>query len=157
MTIYKNSVEWRNNIIYNNITFIESLSKSTIAGECIFLVKFKQQSLNTCSNSVHDDVIKWNYFCVTGSLWVDSPHKGQWRVDLMFSLICVWTNGWANNQDASNLRHRAHYDVNVMEMPSLLLRQLFVSSSSPGTKGIMTKATKKSKINQQGEVSAFVQ
>ena len=29
---------------------------------------------------------------------VDSPHKGQWRGALMFSLICGWTNGWANNR-----------------------------------------------------------
>ena len=24
----------------------------------------------------------------------NSPHKGQWRGALMFSLICVWINGW---------------------------------------------------------------
>ena len=28
---------------------------------------------------------------------VNSPHKGQWRGALMFSLICVWINGWVNN------------------------------------------------------------
>ena len=25
---------------------------------------------------------------------VNSPHKGQWRGTLMFSLICAWTNRW---------------------------------------------------------------
>ena len=30
---------------------------------------------------------------------VNSPHKGQWRGALMFSLICVWTIGWVNNRD----------------------------------------------------------
>ena len=41
------------------------------------------------------------------------PHKGQSRGALMFSLICVWTK---NNRDAGALwRHRAHYDVIVME------------------------------------------
>ena len=46
---------------------------------------------------------------------VNSPHKGQWRVALMFSLICSWTNGWVKNRDAGDLRrHRAHYDVTVM-------------------------------------------
>ena len=25
---------------------------------------------------------------------VNSPHKGQWRRALMFSLICAWINGW---------------------------------------------------------------
>ena len=49
---------------------------------------------------------------------VNSPHKGQWRGALMFSLICAGTNGWANNQDAGHLRrHRAHYDVTVMFYP----------------------------------------
>ena len=33
----------------------------------------------------------------------------------MFSLICVWINGWVNNREAGHLRrHRGHYDVNVM-------------------------------------------
>ena len=46
---------------------------------------------------------------------VNSPHKGQWRGALMFSLICVWINGWVNNGEAGDLRrHRAHYDVIVM-------------------------------------------
>ena len=34
----------------------------------------------------------------------------------MFSLICARINGWVNNREAGDLRrHRAHYDVNVME------------------------------------------
>ena len=46
---------------------------------------------------------------------VNSPHKGQWRGALMFSLICVWINGWVNSREAGDLRrYRAHYDVNVM-------------------------------------------
>ena len=45
----------------------------------------------------------------------NSPHKGQWRGALMFSLICVWINDWVNNREAGDLRcHRAHYDVIVM-------------------------------------------
>ena len=47
---------------------------------------------------------------------VNSPHKGQWRGALMFSLICVWINGWVNNGDAGDLIcYRAHYDVTVMD------------------------------------------
>ena len=43
------------------------------------------------------------------------PHKGQWRGALMFSLICVWINGWVNNREAGDLRrYRAHYGVTVM-------------------------------------------
>ena len=51
----------------------------------------------------HDDVIKWKPF---PRYWpfvrgihrspVNSPHKGQWRGALMFSLICVWINSWIN-------------------------------------------------------------
>ena len=57
---------------------------------------------------------------MTSHLWaswrhpsLDSPHKGQWRG--FFSMICVWTNGWANNRDAGDLRcRRTNYDVTVM-------------------------------------------
>ena len=48
---------------------------------------------------------------------VNSPHKDQWRGALMFSLICAWTNGWVSNRDTGDLtRHRAHYDVIVMNL-----------------------------------------
>ena len=71
---------------------------------------------------IHDDVIKWKHFprnwpFVRGihRSPVNSPHKGQWRGYLMFSLICVWINGWANNREAGDLRrYRAHYGVTVM-------------------------------------------
>ena len=34
----------------------------------------------------------------------------------MFSLIYAWTNSWVYNREADDLRrHRAHYDVIVME------------------------------------------
>ena len=46
---------------------------------------------------------------------VNSPNKGQWRRNLMFSLIYTWTYGWVNNGDTGNLRHNcAHHDVTVM-------------------------------------------
>ena len=46
---------------------------------------------------------------------VNSPHKGPWRGALMFSLICVWINGWINNGEDGDLkRYRAYYDVTVM-------------------------------------------
>ena len=70
-----------------------------------------------------DDVIKWKHF---PRYWqfvrgihrspVNSPHKGQWRWALMFSLKCALINGWVNNREAGDLRrHRAHYDVTVMQ------------------------------------------
>ena len=50
-----------------------------------------------------------------GNSPVNSPHKGQWRGALMFSLICAWINDWVNNREAGYLRrHRGHYDVKVM-------------------------------------------
>ena len=64
------------------------------------------------------------------------PHKGQWRGALMFSLICARTNGWVNNREAGDLRrHRAHYDVivmnqnNVPTLWSLVAPQLVVMTT----------------------------
>ena len=70
----------------------------------------------------HDDVIKWKHFprylpFVRGihRSPVKSPHKGQWRGALMFTLICVWINGCVNNREAGDLRrYYAHYGVTVM-------------------------------------------
>ena len=70
----------------------------------------------------HDDVIKWKHF---PRYWpfvrgihrsaVNSPHKGQWRGALMFSLLRAWINAWVNTREAVDLRrHHTHYDVNVM-------------------------------------------
>ena len=74
------------------------------------------------SQESHDDVVKWIHFprywpFVRGiHRWpVNSPHKGQWRGALMFSLISVWINDWVNNREAGDLRrHRGHYGVTVM-------------------------------------------
>ena len=75
---------------------------------------------------LHDDVIKWKHF---PRYWpfvrgihrspVISPHKGQWRGALMFSLICVWINGWVNrvNREAGDFRrYLVHNDVIVMNV-----------------------------------------
>ena len=81
----------------------------------------------------HDDVIKWKHFprhwpFVRGihRSPVNSPHKGQWRGALMFSLICAWIHGWVNNRDAGDLRrHRVHYEVIVMYEPPCMLSDMF--------------------------------
>ena len=78
----------------------------------------------------HDDVIKGEHFArycpfVRGiHRWpVNSPHKGQWREALIFSLICAWINGWVNNRETGDLRrHRAHYAVTVMDVQRDLTR-----------------------------------
>ena len=70
----------------------------------------------------HDDVIKWKHFprnwpFVRGinRSPVNKSHKGQWSGALMFSLICVWINDWANNREAGDLRrYRVHCAVMVM-------------------------------------------
>ena len=72
--------------------------------------------------NTHDDVIKWKHFprnwpFVRGihRSPVNSPHKGQWRGALMFTLICVWINGCVNNRKAGDLRrYCAHYGITVM-------------------------------------------
>ena len=85
----------------------------------------------------HDVVIKWKHFL---SYWpfvwgihrppVNSPHKGQWRGALMFSLICARINGGVNNRETSDLRrNRAHYDVTVMLSGRTFLQELMKSRS----------------------------
>ena len=63
-------------------------------------VRFIHWAGDTCSDKIatysHDDVIKWKHF---PRYWpfvrgihrspVNSPHKGQWRGALMFSLMCA--------------------------------------------------------------------
>ena len=82
----------------------------------------RQRVTWTTSLEIHDDVIKWKYF---PRYWpfvrrihrspVNSPHKGQWRGALMFTLIYAWINDWVNNREAGGLRrYRGHYDVIVM-------------------------------------------
>ena len=72
--------------------------------------------------SFHDDVIKWKNF---PRYWpfvrgihrspLNSPHKGQWRGALMFSLMWAWIKIWVNNPEAGySKRHHAHYDVTVI-------------------------------------------
>ena len=87
---------------------------------------------------VHDDVIKWKHF---PRCWpfvrrihrspVNSPHKGQRRGALMFSLICVWINGWVNNREAGDLRrYRVHYDVTLMVAECVTYTKLHVCRCS---------------------------
>ena len=75
----------------------------------------------------HDDVIKWKHFprnwpFVRGvhRSPLNFHHKGQRRGALLLSLIGAWINGWVNNRDAGDLRrHRAHYNVTVMNISNI--------------------------------------
>ena len=67
-------------------------------------------------------------FRVTGPLCghrspVNSPHKGQWRGALMFSLICAWINGWVNNREAGDLRSRSALCSVIVRRAGLLWSQ----------------------------------
>ena len=57
---------------------------------------------------LHDDVTKWTHFPrywpfmwgMNSPVPVNSPHRGQWRGTLMFSLFYAWINDWVNNREA---------------------------------------------------------
>ena len=75
------------------------------------------------------EIRAWMFYMMTSPKWkrfprywpfvrgidrspVNSPHKGQWRGALMFSL---WTNDWVNNREVGEgRRYHPHYDVRVM-------------------------------------------
>ena len=90
--------------------------------------------------SHHDDVIKWKHFPRSWPfVWgiyrspVNSPHKGQWRGALRFSLICAWIHGWLTYREAGDLRHhRAHYDATVM-VTSIFTNFATCHASDPGS------------------------
>ena len=64
---------------------------------------------------------------------VNSPHKGQWRGALMFSLICTWINGWVNNREAGDLgRHSANYDVIVMAYRGTVIKPTMFEKGGEG-------------------------
>ena len=73
-----------------NAENIDMQHRNIHAGYC-WWIKFLLKVIS------YDDVIKWKHF---PRYWpfvrgihrppVNSPHKGQWRGALMFSLICAW-------------------------------------------------------------------
>ena len=86
----------------------------------------------------HDDVIKWKHFQRYRSP-VNSPHKGEWRGALMFSLISAWINGWVNNSEAGDLRRdRTNYDVTVMFQMGGLQRQRYQRHDLKGSGAHLT-------------------
>ena len=120
---------WINIGLNNKILKLDSLGiqnnpETRLSGymTIIWTPKFKRELNKYTALWLHDDVIKWKHF---PRYWpfvrrihrspVNSPHKGQWRGALMFSLICVWINGWVNSREAGDLRrYHAHYNVIVI-------------------------------------------
>ena len=91
----------------------------------------------------HDDVIKWKHF---PRYWpfvrgihrspVNSPHKGQWRGALMFSLICSCIYSWVNNREAGDLRrHRVHCDVIAWNNDDPVQRPILAARQGDGLNG----------------------
>ena len=58
-----------------------------------------------------------NIFRVTGPLCGEFPTQRPVTRSFDFSLIYAWIHGWVNNREAGDVRrHRAHYDVIVMDV-----------------------------------------
>ena len=109
------------------------------------------RSFHSNNSENHDDVIKWKHFPRNWPFVreihrspVNSPHKGQWRRALMFSLTCARINGWVNNGESGDLRrYRAHYDVIVMHFHAMtspcvlkLCRYLQIENVQPETSSV---------------------
>ena len=121
-------------------------------------VKQSTEDHHTChpeKQQSHDDVITWKHF---PRYWpfvrgihrspVNSPHKGQWRGALMFSLIYARIN----NRDAGDLRrHRTHYDVIIMNIHySLCNKEEFGFGRA---KGDMTKGMTNMKFQWENSLT----
>ena len=120
--IFQNNHVHSKNSVYNYL-FTNYISRINPYPQAVFC------------RDLHDDITIWKRFShmmasPNGNisplltLWegihrspMDSPHDGQWRGALMFSLTWPWTNGWANNRYGGDLRyHCAHYDVTLMRI-----------------------------------------
>ena len=107
---------------YKRVTVLRDMGCLLCVETLIYILPQTLQWYVQYNVILHDDVIKWNHFPCNWPFVrgihrspVNSPHKGQWRGALMFTLICVWINDWVNNPEAGDLRrYRAHYDVIVM-------------------------------------------
>ena len=134
ISLYKyyitNMFAWRISASHANIMTRQMLILKQNIEKCI---NFNEENMAAWN---HDDVIKWkhisrNWPFVRGIHRgpVNSPHKGQWREAFVFSLICVWINGWVKNREAGDLRrYRAHYDITVMLIAPLFVVSILVLS-----------------------------
>ena len=90
--------------------------------QCIAVLLDTPYVSYVCKVQSRDDFIKriffsryWHFVRGIHRPPVNSPHKGQWRGALVFSLIWTSINRWVNNCEPGDLRrHRANYEVSVM-------------------------------------------
>ena len=119
--------QWSTRLLYYRMVVGLSVNCDTlpVIGWCYHVYDWQVQDLCFKCNTIvfgllleHDDVMFPRYWPFVQGIHrslVNSPYKGQWREALMCSLICPWVHGWINNREAGDLRrHRAHYDVTVM-------------------------------------------
>ena len=126
LTYVSNGPEWWTkefNLSINNCIVLLAQIWSIYNNTCMIIV---YQGLCCHSENfisdLNDDVMKlkhfpryWSFVRGIHQSPVNSPHKGQWSKVLIFSLICAWTNGSANNRGAGDLKCQGtNYDVNVM-------------------------------------------
>ena len=127
----------------------------------ISAILFRFQCVDYIIN-IHDGVIKWKHF---PRYWpfvrgihrspLNSPHKGQSRRALMFSLICVWINGWVNNHEAGDLRcYRTHYDVIVTFLSVLQVEVIRLDKGDDVSLGFSVVGLRS---EHRGELGIFVQ
>ena len=107
---YKDNTVVRPSYLYNGNHYTETFYTETAPG------LYQRQFMMTSSNG--------NIFRVTGHLcgefpglrWIPRTKASDAEL-LIFSLTCVWINGWVNNRETGDLRrHRAHYDVSVLSI-----------------------------------------
>ena len=117
-----NGVEFISGKMKKTYQHFHHFSKWDFDGSWIHSLWKTKTCLANIISVVHDDVIKWEHFPRYWPFvqWIyrstmNSPHKGQWRGALMFSLICAWINSSVNNREAGDMRRqRAHSHVSVM-------------------------------------------
>ena len=92
-----------------------------------------------------DNVIKWKDF---PHYWpfvrgihrspVNSPHKGQWRGALIFSLLCASINSWVNNRKVGDLwRHIK--DRHVEYLLNIAFGRIIASGNKPIPEPMLTQ------------------
>ena len=73
----------------------------------------------------------------------------------MFSLICVWINGWVNNRAGDLSRYRAHHDVTVMLAMADVISRHLNEVSCPHWWHLTGNMIIKSKITIQVNIVVF--
>ena len=95
----------------------------TINEHLVWILRVKKCCLKGVDNGAHSMMTtsNGNIFRVTGPLWGEStghrriPLTKVSNTELWCLLWSAWTNDWANNRDAGDLKsYRTHYDGTVM-------------------------------------------